>query len=252
MTQPELLVEPVPVVAEMTPYTGAPVDPLIELKLDSNESMSPVPSLDAAVPEDGSWQPNRYQRTSGLEARLAVIFGIDSDHVTVTAGADDALERAVRSVCDPSRQAVLTTPTFEPLERYVRQAGATMVQVPWWTGDFPVDQVCARATPENSLVAVVSPNNPTGAVASRHALKELSRRLPGALILVDHAYVEYGSPEHDLTRTRGSAPTGRSRGRTCARRHRVRRWTRVACHGVQAVCLWVGLVLLASHMAWVG
>ena len=28
-------------------------------------------------------------------------------------------------------------------------------------------------------------------------------------------------------------------------------WARVACQGLQAVCLWVGLVLLASHVAWV-
>ena len=207
MTQSKLLVKPVPVVAGMTPYTGAPVDPLVELKLDSNESLSPVPPLDAVAPEDGSWRPNRYQRTSGLEARLAVIFGIDSDQVTVTAGADDALERAVRAVCEPGRQAILTTPTFEPLERYVRHAGATTLQVPWWAGDFPIDEVCALATPETALVAVVSPNNPTGAVASRHALRELSLRLPGTLILVDHAYVEYGSPEHDLTQAALELPT---------------------------------------------
>jgi HAD superfamily hydrolase (TIGR01548 family) len=183
----------------MLPYTGAPVDPLIELKLDSNESLTPVPPLDRESTEGEGWQPNRYLRTNALEARLADRFGIDAAQVVVTAGADDALERSIRAVCAPGREAILTTPTFEILERYVRLAGATALKLPWWTGDFPVEEVFALAPPSTALVAIVSPNNPTGAVASAAALEQLARRLPRALILLDHAYVEYAEAEDDLT-----------------------------------------------------
>jgi histidinol-phosphate aminotransferase len=199
MSLPDLHVTPNPIVAEMAPYTGAPPDPLIELKLDSNESLSPVPPLDDGMWGNGDWHPNRYLRTTGVEDRLAERFGVAADHVVVTAGADDAIERAVRAVCTPGCEAVVTVPAFEVLERYVRLAGATPCPVPWWQGDFPVDEVLSRATPDTALVFVVSPNNPTGAVASRRTVEELARRLPRALILVDHAYVEYASPEHDLT-----------------------------------------------------
>jgi HAD superfamily hydrolase (TIGR01548 family) len=199
MKEPELLVEPVPAVAEMAPYTGAPVDPLIELKLDSNESLTPVPLLDRPEIAARDFQPNRYLRTDALEARLAEGFGIDPGRVVVTAGADDGLERSIRAVCTSGRHAILTTPTFEILERYVLLAGASSLKVPWWTGDFPVDEVCELAPPDTVLVAVVSPNNPTGAVASAAALEEIARRLPKALILLDHAYVEYGAAADDLT-----------------------------------------------------
>jgi histidinol-phosphate aminotransferase len=199
MKELELLVEPVPVLAEMVPYTGAPVDPLIELKLDSNESLRPVPPLDRASAEGDNWQPNRYLRTNALEARLADRFGVDAAQVVVTAGADDALERSIRAVCAPGRHAILTSPTFEILERYVRLAGAETLKVSWWTGDFPVEEVSTLAPPSTALVAIVSPNNPTGAVASAGALEQLARRLPRALILLDHAYVEYAAAEDDLT-----------------------------------------------------
>jgi len=206
MAVPELRVIPNPAVADMAPYTGAPVDPLIELKLDSNESLAPVPPLDSGLPEEEGWQPNRYMRTAALEARLAEIFDVDPNQVAVTTGADDGLERAFRAVCAPGREAILTVPTFEILERYTRLVGASVVPVAWWSGDFPVDEVCGRATSDTALVALVSPNNPTGAVASRAALETLATRLPHALILVDHAYVEYADPEDDLTSTALSFP----------------------------------------------
>ncbi len=199
MSQPDLLVTPNPEVAEMTPYTGAPPDPLIDLKLDSNESLSPVPPLDDIPWSNGDWQPHRYLRTTNVEAALARRLGLEPDRVVVTAGADDAIERTVRAVCRPGCKAIVTVPAFEVLERYVRLAGGTLIRVPWWQHEFPVAEVLSSATPDTALVFVVSPNNPTGAVASRAAVEELARRLPQALILVDHAYVEYAAPEHDLT-----------------------------------------------------
>lgn len=196
MTRRDLLVEPNPVVAAMAPYVGAPPDPLIDLKLDSNESASPLPPLDA---EAAGWEPHRYMRTAPLEQRIAERYGIEPDRVLVTAGSDDAIERAMRAVCRPGRQAMLTAPAYEVLERYARLAGAEVAFVPWWSGDFPVAKACQRATRDTAIVVMVSPNNPTGAVTSRAALVELADRLPGALVLLDHAYVEYADRAYDLT-----------------------------------------------------
>jgi len=199
MPNRELLVEPVPAVGLMTPYTGAPPEPLIELKLDSNESAAALPPFDPSVEEPGTLRPNRYMRTSALEELIATRLGVEPANVLVTAGADDGLERALRAVCGPGKEGILTTPTFEILERYVTLAGAEILRVPWWTGDFPVDTVCEQATINTSAVAVVTPNNPTGAIASRAAVTALAERLPRALILVDHAYVEFAHDEDNLT-----------------------------------------------------
>lgn len=51
--------------------------------------------------------------------------------------------------------------------------------------------------PDTTLVAVVSPNNPTGQVIEGDALRRLSAALPGVLLLVDLAYVEFA--DEDLT-----------------------------------------------------
>ncbi len=198
MKDRNLSVEPNPVVAAMTPYVGAPPDPLIDLKLDSNESAYPLQPMAA---ESAGWEPNRYMRTAALEQRIAGRYRVGSDRVLVTAGSDDAIERAMRAVCRPGRRAMLTAPAYEVLERYARLAGAELVYVPWWSGDFPVADACRAANEDTAVVVLVSPNNPTGAVVSRDALIELADRLPRALVLLDHAYVEYADPAYDLTET---------------------------------------------------
>jgi histidinol-phosphate aminotransferase len=81
--------------------------------------------------------------------------------------------------------------------RYARLTGAEVIEVPWWTGDYPVEQVLRATTDASSLVAVVSPNNPTGATISATALVDLAQLLPRCLILLDHAYVEMA--DEDLT-----------------------------------------------------
>ncbi len=76
--------------------------------------------------------------------------------------------------------------------------------MPWPAGPFPVEQVEAAITPATAAVAVVSPNNPTGAIATPDDLRRLSAAAPHALLLVDLAYGEFA--DVDLTEVALSLP----------------------------------------------
>ena len=193
-----LKVRPNPVVAGLAPYSpGRPVAEL-DLILDANESLAPAPSLASAAAGVGGPPLNRYPSTAAVEARIAADLLLDAAAVLVTAGADDALERAIRAVCAPGRHAVLTTPSFEMLGRYARLAGAEVTELAWWRDEWPVDAALEVATGVDlAVVAVVSPNNPTGAVISEGSLRRLAEALPETLILLDHAYAEFA--DADLT-----------------------------------------------------
>jgi histidinol-phosphate aminotransferase len=194
MTERPLLVEPVSAVAGLSPYEiDRPGSP--DLILDFNESLASPAALERAVP--GS-PVNRYPDKGPLERAITGLFGIGPDGIVVTNGADDALERTVRAVAGPGRRAILTTPTYNMIRRFAVLSGAEVIDVPWWGGDWPVDEVCRQAGNETALVAVVSPSNPTGAVISREAFAELLERLPRALVLLDQAYVDFTDPENDL------------------------------------------------------
>ncbi len=149
------------------PRHPAPVD----LHLDGNEGAVPPPDLLDALAARGPDAFRRYPDAAPLAARIAARLGLAAEQVMVTAGADEAIERLCRAVLAPGRALVLPVPSFEMIERY------------------------ARIAPETALIAVVSPNNPTGAVASAEDLRALSAAAPQAVLLVDLAYGEFADED---------------------------------------------------------
>lgn len=195
-----LEVRPNPVVASLAPYSPGRLEHPVDLRLDRNEGPLPPPAVGDVLPALDPGSLRSYHGTVEVEARLADRLGFPAEAVVVGAGADDLLERAVRAVSCPGRRVVLTRPSFEMLPRFARLSGAEVVEVEWWRGEYPVAEVLSAASAaDTAAVAVVSPNNPTGAVAAAAAVSALARRLPGALVLLDHAYVEFADSGLDLT-----------------------------------------------------
>ena len=175
------------------PRAGAPTD----LRLDGNEGRAPRLDVAAALGTEAGELLRRYPDAAALEGMLAARLGVDAAQVVVTAGADDAILRLCTAVLGPDRELVLPVPTFEMIERYAALRGCTVHTVPWPGGPYPVPAVEAQLGERTSLVAVVSPNNPTGAVATAEDLRRLAAAAPRAVLLVDLAYVEFA--DEDLT-----------------------------------------------------
>jgi len=178
------------------PYAPARAKAPTDLWLAGNEGRPP-----AALEVDLSGVDlARYPDAAHVERALAERVGVSASRVLATAGADDALLRIALAYLGPGRTLVLPTPTFEMIPRYARIAGAELREVPWRPGaPYPTDAVLAAARETDaSVVCVVSPNNPTGAVASEDDVRRLAEALPGALVVVDCAYAEFA--DEDLTR----------------------------------------------------
>lgn len=168
----------------------------IDLKLNSNEGCCP----DFDFSELISLASLRdYPDKSQLEEQLAKQLGVEPTEVVVTGGADDALDRICRLFLEPGRQFVLPEPTFVMLRQYGTMTGGEIVSIPWRSGPFPVEAVIAETNDTTSMIAMVSPNNPNGLIATIADLKRLAEAVPHVMILVDHAYVEFS--DHDLTAT---------------------------------------------------
>jgi len=83
------------------------------------------------------------------------------------------------------------------LPRFGSLVGAEMRPVDWREGHFPVDGFREAMGPSTGLAVAVSPNNPNGLTATVDELRTVAESLSGALLLVDHAYVEFC--DHDAT-----------------------------------------------------
>lgn len=135
----------------------------------------------------------RYPEAGVLEGLLAERIGVEPERVVVTAGGDDAIHRTCAMTLDAGRTLVTHAPVFEMIPRYARLAGAEVEQVEWVRGAFPLEKVKGAIDGRTGLVAVVSPNNPTGAVAPVRDVVEVARAAQrrGVVALVDLAYAEF-------------------------------------------------------------
>ncbi|HEX6145530.1 MAG TPA: aminotransferase class I/II-fold pyridoxal phosphate-dependent enzyme [Acidimicrobiia bacterium] len=176
-------------------YSPPMYDPSVDLDLSRNEGRTRAAELIAAV-ADPDRAVSRYPDTSGVRARLAAIHGLDPSRILVTAGGDDALSRCFPALLGEGGRAVTTYPTFEMISRYAEQSRVDLVEVPWWSGPFPVGEIVAAAH-RGDTAFIVSPNNPTGAAFTGTDLKRVAAEFRH--VVLDAAYVEFA--DEDLTPT---------------------------------------------------
>ena len=186
--------------AYRVPRHPAPID----LRLDGNEGQVVCPDVLDIASQWTSDDLRQYPSTATLEAAIAKQFNIQPEQVVVTAGADDGLLRMCRAYLSPERDLVLPVPTFEMIERFADWCFAKTKTVPWLSGQYPVDEVLAQVDGRTGVIAVVSPNNPTGGVIATDELKRLSDGCPQSMLMVDGAYAEFA--DDDLTDVALSLP----------------------------------------------
>ncbi len=187
----------------------APVVPLTErarraglapedcLKLDANENPYGMhPRVRAALQEAinnpgfGSIYPDPDQ--VDLRHALAQYTGLDSSMIIPGAGADELLDLVFRALL-PSGSVVINCPPAFGMYPFLADVNdLRLVNVPR-NQDFALHpQALLRAVQhagEHSLVALTSPNNPSGDLMPRGLLRDLLST--GATVMLDEAYIEF-------------------------------------------------------------
>lgn len=119
----------------------------------------------------------------------------------VTSGTSGGLYLALSCVVDPGDEVIVFDPYFVAYPHLVTLVGGTLVAIDTYP-DFglDVDRVRAALTPRTKVILVNSPNNPTGRVYARDALRDLALLAAerGILLLSDEVYRAfcYDQPFH--------------------------------------------------------
>jgi histidinol-phosphate aminotransferase len=164
-------------------------------KLASNEGpYPPFPAARRAIaaaateqnlyPDPGSW---------ALRDALGERHGIDPALITVGNGMDSLIKLLCAALLDPGDELVMGWPSFISYRQGTMMAGATCTGVPLASdGSYDLDALLAAIGPRTKIVAVVSPNNPTGGAVGAADLADFLDALPpGVLPVLDEAYFEY-------------------------------------------------------------
>ncbi|MFB6262662.1 MAG: histidinol-phosphate transaminase [Bradymonadaceae bacterium] len=196
-SRPDDAFRPVDGVRRLSQYEVPRPGPPAEVRLDGNLGLrtSEYAEIDDTCVEPGSIRP--YPDDSPLVGAICDAFDLPEERVLVTGGANGAIMRACGIALNPDRSMVVPEPTFSLIPRFGVANGADVRCTTWLEGDYPVDGVLDLADDDTGLIAAVTPNNPTGLLASRGALEAVADRVPSALLLLDHAYVDYA--DQDLT-----------------------------------------------------
>ena len=163
------------------------------VRLDFNENTEGCsPRVLARIREIAGEELARYPAREPAEVLVATRLNLSADQVVLTNGVDEAIHLLCEAYLEPSDEAIVVTPTFGMYEIFVEATGAKVVRVK--CGEdlrFPLEQTLAAITGATRLIAIASPNNPTGGVASREQLLAIAQAAPQAAILVDEAYYEF-------------------------------------------------------------
>lgn len=162
------------------------------VSLDANEN--PFPPLGASPLEAGV---NRYPepQPARLSRAMASLYGVSSDQLVVTRGADDAIDLLCRAYCRAGQDAVLVaTPTFSAYAHFAKLQGARVIETKLTSG-FDLDPAAfvaaARQQSVLKLAFLCSPNNPTGNPVPSEQVLAIAEALPETIVVLDEAYIEF-------------------------------------------------------------
>jgi aspartate/methionine/tyrosine aminotransferase len=165
-------------------------------------SYPPPPEAAAQFAEFfGNPELHKYQAVYGIaplleliEAKLRAENSINitpSSRIVVTAGGNLAFINALLAIADAGDEVILQTPYYFNHEMAITMANCRAVLVPT-DSDYQLQPklIAAAITDRTRAVVTISPNNPTGAVYSETALREVNElcRARGIYHISDEAY----------------------------------------------------------------
>ena len=153
--------------------------------LDANEN--PFPNGFNRYPD-----PQQMQ----LKNKLAALKGLRPSQILCGNGSDEVLDLIFRAFCEPNKDAIITlTPTYG-MYAVLANLNGIQQQCVSLTTDFQIDvpAVLNAIRPNSKLLFICSPNNPSGNVISRTAIKEILKAFKG-LVVIDEAYIDFTDTE---------------------------------------------------------
>jgi histidinol-phosphate aminotransferase len=134
----------------------------------------------------------KYPEREPVERKLAAHLGIDPSQLLLTNAVDEGIHLVCCTFLEEDDEALVATPSFFMYDVNIGLMTRNLVKVQAdETFDFPFEKLLVAINERTKLIIVASPNNPTGAIATRAQLLALANAAPHALVMVDEAYFHF-------------------------------------------------------------
>src|SRR6202165_5212737 len=166
---------------------------LNKMRLDFNENTSGcVPAVLHALRKLTPQQLAMYPEYAKPTRRIAAYFGIAEHELLLTNGGDDALRVFFDAFVEPRNHILICEPTFPMYRYYAEIAGARVETLRYGAEmEFPLDDFVSALRKRPAVVFIANPNNPTGTLVSRDAIKKILLKATSTAVVIDEAYAEF-------------------------------------------------------------
>lgn len=144
-------------------------------------------------------QANRYQvnTVGALKEALQTKLGIKDTNLLVGHGSTDLIRATINLAKKNNATIVEPDHTFGDVRRYSAARGLNVIKVPM-KGQLETDIAALKSVSDsitgNVVVNICNPNNPTGSVVDKKALKDWIVNAPDNIFFIaDEAYYEYAA-----------------------------------------------------------
>ena len=164
------------------------------VKLASNENPLGIsPKAQMAI-DEAVHDIARYPDGNSFALRDVVSqkFGVANNQIVFGNGSNDILELAARAYLQAGDEVIYSQHAFAVYPLVTQAVGAVGVTVPAINYGHDLDGFLAAITPKTKLIFIANPNNPTGTLLKKAALRAFIHAAPShVLIILDEAYDEY-------------------------------------------------------------
>jgi histidinol-phosphate aminotransferase len=165
------------------------------LRLDFNENTeAPSPRVAEVLKQFASQELTKYPERAPVEKAVADFLKVPAEHALLTNGVDEGIHLLCETYLEPNDEVIIVVPTFSMYEIYAQSTGARVVSLqaePEQGFQFPTKLVLKAISSKTRLIAIASPNNPTGITVKRQDLLAIADAAPQAAVLIDEAYYDF-------------------------------------------------------------
>lgn len=180
----------------------ATMDDVISLGIGEPDFVTPQPILEAGIQALRAGETHYTSNAGIFELRETIARYLDdkygvsydpADEIVVTVGVSEALYLALTAIIEQGDEIIIPTPCFVSYQAEVILAGGKPVEIPGTFEDQfqPDTEAIKQAVTERTKAIFIGyPNNPTGVVATREALLEISEiaRQHDLVVISDEIY----------------------------------------------------------------
>ena len=183
-----------PVVQTLTPYVPGEQPQMQRLvKLNTNESpYGPSPKALTAIQEQNNADLRLYPDPEGkaLKQAIAKLHGLNPNQVFLGNGSDEVLAHVFAGLLKQARPVHFPDITYSFYPVYCKLLGIEYQTVP--LGEHFEIQVSDYKVPNGGII-FPNPNAPTGRAVPRLEIESLLLRNTDSVVVIDEAYVDYGT-----------------------------------------------------------